>query len=129
MTELRHPPHIAAATCHRACKPKWAAVIAAFSVMYLLSALFSYQTMGQPRDWALSEQKRIVRKRAKDAKEKGIMMGGGGEDANKKKSLKDKEGLQIDEEELPSPYLPNAWVCLFVFFTVFFVMCRPPGRE
>lgn len=31
---------------------------------------------------------------------------------------KKKAELSIDEDELPSPYLPNAWACLCIFLTV-----------
>jgi len=42
--------------------------------LYGICLQFSVSTIGEPREWALNEQKRIVRKKAQDAKEKVIFM-------------------------------------------------------
>eukprot|EP00927_Polykrikos_kofoidii_P070684 TRINITY_DN67092_c0_g1_i1.p1 TRINITY_DN67092_c0_g1~~TRINITY_DN67092_c0_g1_i1.p1 ORF type:complete len:1491 (-),score=364.92 TRINITY_DN67092_c0_g1_i1:51-4337(-) len=87
-----------------------------------MSAQLWYTTCGEPYEWALAEQKRIVKEKATLNKEKGVSISTGG-----KPDKKDKE-LEIDEEQLPSPILPSAWSCAFIFVNVslhalFHLMC------
>jgi len=112
--ELRHPPTLASVTGYAKCSWKRSTIAAVFVCLYAISLQFSYVTIGEPYAWALNEQKRIVRQKAQEAKEKGLVVGS---NVNAKKGVQKSE-LQINEDELPSEYLPNAWACLCLFFTI-----------
>lgn len=107
--ELKKPPNLSSVTCHRLCMWKILSIASVYVLLYAICLQFSLNTIGQPRDWALNEQKRIVRRKATEAKEKGVSL------------TSAKEKLDINEEELPSEYLPDAWACLCVFITVYFI--------
>ncbi len=69
---LRHPPsHVASATVIKKCSWKRTVIAAVILVCYAVSLQFSLQSVGEPRDWAIGEQKRLLKIKAKEAKEKG----------------------------------------------------------
>eukprot|EP00392_Amoebophrya_sp_AT5.2_P004320 g4328.t1 len=111
--QLRHPANIQAVSCHRVCKWKKLVIVSIFVALYAVCLQWSVMTIGEPREWALGEQRRILRKKAQEAKDKGIVVG---EDTTGRKGKKNE--LKIDEDELPSEYLPNAFCCLFIFVTI-----------
>ena len=106
---LRHPPQIASVSCHKKATWKWIALASIFVALYAICLQWAWMTTGEPRAWALSEQKRLVRQKAQNAKQTGIIVG---EDTTGRKGKKNE--LKINEDELPSEYLPNAWCCLFI---------------
>ncbi|CAD7959303.1 unnamed protein product [Amoebophrya sp. A120] len=122
--QLRHPPNIQSVTCHRLCNRKKLILVGIFVALYAVCIQWSFMTLGEPREWALAEQRRILRKKAQDAKDKGIIVG---EDTQGRKGKKNE--LKINEDELPSEYLPNAFCCLFIFLTfgfniLVFLLCK-----
>jgi len=86
-------------------------IAAVFVALYAVSAQLWYTTAGEPYEWALAEQKRIVKEKAAEQKEKGVAFTSGQQDR------KDTE-LTIDYESLPSQILPSAWSCALIFVTV-----------
>lgn len=107
--ELRHPPNIASVSCHKRATWKIVLIVSVFVALYAFCLQWVWSTNGEPRAWALAEQKRILRQKAQNAKETGIIVG---EDTTGRKGKKNE--LKINEDELPSEYLPSAWCCLFI---------------
>lgn len=108
MDKLRHPP-----TLDRACvlvkaPSKKMAITAFYVCLYAVCLQWGATTCGETYEWALAEQKRIIREKALLAKEKGVSFSSGNLDRKE-------SSLDVNYEELPSPYLPNAWACLFIF--------------
>jgi hypothetical protein len=71
---LRHPPtHVASATVIKKCSMKRTIIGSIIVLCYAVSLQFSLQSVGEPREWAIGEQKRLLRIKAKEAKEKGTI--------------------------------------------------------
>merc|ERR1719162_1653485 len=119
---LRHPPNIAGVSILTKASWKRYGIAAVFVAFYATSGQMWVTTSGQPYDWALGEQKRVVREKAEELKEKAVSFEAG------KQDRKETE-LTIDYEALPSKVLPSAWSCAMIFFTVashilFHLMCH-----
>eukprot|EP00434_Breviolum_minutum_P037210 symbB.v1.2.032987.t1/scaffold4035.1/size45816/3 len=77
---LRHPNSVA--HVRLLVKAPWKRyVVAAFFVAYYACSLKLWQdTVGQPHQWALEEQKRLIKEKAEAAKEKGLSFTSGQQD-------------------------------------------------
>jgi cation-transporting ATPase 13A1 len=119
---LRHPTNIQDVSLLTYASWKVYVVAAIYVSFYGISGQMWVTTAGQPYEWALQEQKRIVREKADENKEKGVSFESG---TTEKKEAE----LNIDYESLPSPIMPSAWSCAMIFFTVtshilFHLMCH-----
>jgi len=119
--KLRHPQNLAHVGVLTSAPWKRWAVGAVFVALYSVSAKLGYDTSGEPYEWALAEQKRTLREKASQAKEKGVSFTSGKQDRKE-------TDLDIDYEQLPSKLLPNAWSCALIFLTIsshilFHLMC------
>lgn len=119
---LRHPPTLAHVEVLKTASWKRYFVIAIFVLVYAVAAQLWVTTIGEPYEWALAEQKRLVKEKAAALKEKGVSLTSGN-----LAEKKDAE-LEIDFDALPSKVLPSAWTCALIFATVaanvLFCMCN-----
>lgn len=118
---LRHPSSVA--HVRLLVRAPWKRyIVAAFFVAYYACSLKLWQdTVGQPYQWALEEQKRLIKEKAEAAKEKGVSFTSGQQDQKETE-------LGIDEESLPSQMMPSAVACVFIFLNIvvhvlFHLMC------
>lgn len=108
--KLRHPPTLADVRVLERASWKRYAVGAVLVALYSISINFYAQTVGQPYEWALEEQKRTVREKANATREKGVSFQSGKQDRKETQ-------LEVDYESLPSQLLPGAWTCALIFLT------------
>jgi len=108
---LRHPASLSHVGVLTPATWKRYSIGALFVALYAISLQRWYLSAGQPHEWALEEQKRTLREKAAIAKEKGVSFTSG------KQDRKETE-LDIDQESLPSPLLPDAWACALIFLTI-----------
>lgn len=108
---LRHPSTLANVRVLRPASWKRYLVAASLVALYSVSIKYYTETVGQPYEWALEEQKRSLREKANAAREQGVSFQSG------KQDRKETE-LEIDYESLPSAFLPGAWTCALIFFTI-----------
>lgn len=117
--KVRHPPTVAFVEVLERAPWKRHAIAAIFVVLYAITIQLWVKTAGEPYEWGMNEQKRIVKDKAAELRSgnKTVTF------ASRNKS-KDNE-LEIDYESLPSKILPSAWACGLIFFTthVFFHLC------
>mmetsp|Transcript_4625 Transcript_4625/g.8342 ORF Transcript_4625/g.8342 Transcript_4625/m.8342 type:complete len:1474 (-) Transcript_4625:187-4608(-) len=121
MATLRHPAAVNSVSLLTTAPWKRYAIAAFFVLLYGISLNLWITTAGQPHEWALEEQKRLIKEKAAEIKEKGVSFAKGTQEQ------KDSE-LEIDYEALPSKALPGAWSCAFIFFNIslhilFHLMC------
>lgn len=120
--KLRQPPGLKHACILQPASWKKYVVGAIIVALYSVAGKWSLDTCGEPHAWALDEQKRAVKEKASEMQEKGVALESGQQEDKK-------DELKIDEESLPSPYLPSAWACALIFLTIslhalFHLMCH-----
>lgn len=118
---LRHPNSVAHVRLLVRAPWKRYVVAAFFVAYYACSFKLWSDTVGQPHQWALDEQKRLIKEKAEAAKEKGLSFTSGQQDRKETE-------LELDEESLPSQYMPGAFACVFIFLNIvvhvlFHLMC------
>eukprot|EP00929_Paragymnodinium_shiwhaense_P113015 TRINITY_DN81280_c0_g1_i1.p1 TRINITY_DN81280_c0_g1~~TRINITY_DN81280_c0_g1_i1.p1 ORF type:complete len:1486 (+),score=495.64 TRINITY_DN81280_c0_g1_i1:141-4598(+) len=114
--KIRHPPTIANVVSLQAAPWKRTTVSAIFVLLYAMSAQMWWTTAGEPYQWALDEQKRIIKEKASALKDENSTVAA--TFANLKDKTSKQKELEIDYEQLPSQILPSAWACAFIFFNV-----------
>lgn len=116
---IRHPPNLQRVCLLTAAPWKKYVVGAIIVALYGASINRWAKTQGEPYQWALQEQKRLVKEKATKAREEGVTS-----TAERKETE-----LDIDYESLPSEWLPDIWACALIALTVslhilFHLMCH-----